>query len=84
MESDGETDKKAGDDLKDSGISKTYLESALGDKGGAYNNSKQRRLAALTKPKKLTAHLFMGRHLVAQKKWKRSVAGSSAEIERCP
>ena len=72
MQNKGEDPPDTCDVLEDLGVSKSFLESALGDRGEKYKNTGLQRFAALTEKKKLTTGLFMGRHLKAQRKWQPS------------
>ena len=51
------------------GVSTAFLKSAVGDRANPYDNDKLKRFHALTKTKKLSTKLFMGRNLAARKKW---------------
>ena len=62
----------AGDALEGLSVSKSFLQSAIGDRGKRYDNESLKRFANLTEKKKITAGSFMGRQLAAQRKWQPS------------
>ena len=61
------------------GVSKAFLKSAVGDRANPYDNDKLKRFHALTKSKKLSTKLFMGRNLDVRKKWKQKRAANSPQ-----
>ena len=56
------------------GVSKSFLESALGDKATQYDNKAMKRFQDLTNKKKLSCPRFMGRLVASQKAWKEKEA----------
>ena len=61
MQNNCENQQDAGDVLEGSGVSKAFLQSAIGDRGTEYDNEKLKRFADLTEKKRLPlAHLWDG------------------------
>ena len=75
---DGDENQDAGA-LTQLGVSKAFLKSTIGDRANPYDNDKLKRFHDLTKTKKLTTHLFVGRHLDFRKKWKEKKASRSPQ-----
>ena len=53
--------------LTQSGVLKAFRKSAVGDRANIYDNDKPKRFHAMTKAKRLTTKLVMGRNLAARK-----------------